>query len=124
MFLLCLPRQLFVLLRRRRRRRISHQHQKTPPPLRHTCIYFPHHARLPYIPETRGRRATKAAAVDQLQVENRELRGLQERMRRKERRARDLKKKNGELGEQHTALLEDYEACQEKAGLGYWLSDR
>lgn len=62
--------------------------------------------------------------MDQLQVENRELRGLQERMRRKERRARDLKKKNGELGEQHTALLEDYEACQEKAGLGYWLSDR
>lgn len=68
---------------------------------------------------------TKAAAVDQLQVENRELRGLQERMRRKERRASDLKKKNAELGEQHTALLEDYEACQEQASLGLsWLSGR
>ncbi|CAM9355445.1 unnamed protein product, partial [Laminaria digitata] len=56
----------------------------------------------------------QAAAVDQLQVENRDLRGLQERMGRKERRARELKKKNADLGEQHTALLEDYEACQEQ----------
>ena len=29
---------------------------------------------------------------------------------------RELKKKNVELGEQHTALLEEYEACQEQAG--------
>lgn len=57
----------------------------------------------------------QAEAVDQLQVENRELRGVQERLERKERRARDLKKKNAHLGEQHTALLEDYEACQEQA---------
>lgn len=57
----------------------------------------------------------QAAAVDQLQLENRELRGVQERFARKERRARDLKKKNAHLGEQHTALLEDYEACQEQA---------
>lgn len=57
----------------------------------------------------------QAEAVDQLQLENRELRGLQERLGRKERRARDLKKKNASLGEQHTALLEDYEACQEQA---------
>lgn len=57
----------------------------------------------------------QATAVDQLQLENRELRGVQERFARKERRARDLKKKNAHLGEQHTALLEDYEACQEQA---------
>lgn len=53
-------------------------------------------------------------AVDQLQVENRELRGVQERLGRKERRARELKKKNAELGEQHTKLLEDYETSQEQ----------
>lgn len=57
----------------------------------------------------------QAEAVDQLQLENRELRGVQERLGRKERRARDLKKKNANLGEKHTALLEDYEACQEQA---------
>lgn len=55
-------------------------------------------------------------AVDQLQVENRELRGVQERLGRKERRAMELKKKNAELGEQHTKLLEDYEASQEQVG--------
>ena len=52
--------------------------------------------------------------MDQLQLENRELRGMQERLARKEHRARDLKKKNAHLGEQHTALLEDYEGCQEQ----------
>lgn len=53
--------------------------------------------------------------VDQLQVEVRELKGLEHRLDRKERRARELKKKNSELGEQHTRLLEDFEACQEEA---------
>eukprot|EP00903_Cladosiphon_okamuranus_P009871 g9377.t1 len=53
--------------------------------------------------------------IDQLQLENRELRGVQERLARKERRVTDLKKKNAHLGEQHTALLEDYEGCQEQA---------
>lgn len=57
----------------------------------------------------------QAQTVDQLQLETRELRGVQERLARKERRARDLKKKNAHLGEQHTALLEDYEGCQEQA---------
>lgn len=60
----------------------------------------------------------QAQTVDQLQLENRELRGVQERLARKERRARDLKKKNAQLGEQHTALLEDYEGCQEQASYG------
>eukprot|EP00904_Undaria_pinnatifida_P008105 jgi/Undpi1/4424/HiC_scaffold_17.g07779.m1 len=56
----------------------------------------------------------QAEALDQLQVENRDLRGLQERLDRKERRAREFKKKNAALGEQHTKLLEDYEAGQEQ----------
>lgn len=56
----------------------------------------------------------QAEVVDRLQAETRELRDLRERMERKERRGRELKKKNGLLGEQHTALLEEYEASQEQ----------
>lgn len=60
--------------------------------------------------------------MDRLQLQNRELRGVKERLARKERRARELKKKNAHLGEQHTALLEDYEACQEQVSHGADLS--
>ncbi|CAM9400201.1 unnamed protein product [Ectocarpus fasciculatus] len=56
----------------------------------------------------------QAEAIDQLQLENRDLRGVQEKLGRKERRARELKKKHASLGEQHTALLEDFEAGQEQ----------
>ncbi|CAM9887483.1 unnamed protein product [Ectocarpus sp. 12 AP-2014] len=56
----------------------------------------------------------QAEAIDQLQLENRDLRGVQEKLGRKERRARELKRKHANLGEQHTALLEDFEASQEQ----------
>lgn len=64
----------------------------------------------------------KAEAIDQLQLENRDLRGVQEKLGRKERRARELKKKHASLGEQHTALLENFEAGQEQVceGFGIW----
>ncbi|CAM9773130.1 unnamed protein product, partial [Ectocarpus sp. 8 AP-2014] len=57
----------------------------------------------------------QAEVIDQLQLENRDLRGVQEKLGRKERRARELKRKHANLGEQHTALLEDFEASQEQA---------
>ncbi|CAM9301781.1 unnamed protein product [Ectocarpus sp. 13 AM-2016] len=56
----------------------------------------------------------QAEAIDQLQLENRDLRGVREKLGRKERRARELKRKHANLGEQHTALLEDFEASQEQ----------
>ncbi|CBN77511.1 conserved unknown protein [Ectocarpus siliculosus] len=56
----------------------------------------------------------QAEAIDQLQLEKRDLRGVQEKLGRKERRARELKRKHANLGEQHTALLEDFEASQEQ----------
>ncbi|CAM9783939.1 unnamed protein product [Scytosiphon promiscuus] len=58
---------------------------------------------------------TQAEEIDQLQLELRELGGIQERLERNERRVRDLKSKNARLAEQHTSLLEDFEACQEQA---------
>ena len=53
--------------------------------------------------------------MDKLQTENRELRGLREKLCRKERRTSELKRKNAELGEKYTSLLEDYEANQDQA---------
>ncbi|CAN0006150.1 unnamed protein product [Ascophyllum nodosum] len=65
----------------------------------------------------RSRDATLQAqgdAMDKLQTENRELRGLREKLCRKERRTSELKRKNAELGEKYTSLLEDYEANQDQ----------
>lgn len=62
----------------------------------------------------RRRGSPQGEAIDQLRAETRELKGVQEKLGRKERKAKELKEKNGALAEEHAELMQAYEASREQ----------